>query len=145
MIVKETTNIDDIKTILCNPEIYECIATDESPSVDEFEPPFNDCIYVGGYVGGEIVAIMIFHKFRDGSELHIQVLPEFRYKYAVEFGYKGLMFRGEKPLYATIPDLYKNVLEYALSFGFEVIERIDSTDTKNGKTFTDNVLKYKHN
>ncbi len=145
MIVRETKNIEDIKSVLCHPEIYDCIATDESPSIKEFEPPLDNQVYVGGYVEGDIMAVMAYHKFRDGLELHIQVLPEFRRKYAIEFGERALMFRGRKPLYATIPDLYKNVLEYALSFGFEVIERIESTDTKNGKSFTDNVLKYKHN
>ena len=144
MIVKEITNIDDIKTILCHPEIYDCITTDESGDSESYDIPINDIyLYVGGYVKGEIIAVMVYHDFRDGLELHIQVLPNFRNEYALEFGERGMMFRGRKPLYATIPDLYKNILDYALSFGFEVIERIESTETKNGKTFIDNVLKYK--
>ena len=144
MIVKETTSIDDIKAVLCNPAIYDCITTDDCPPVDEFEPPISDdYLYVGGYVGGEIAAIMVYHEFRDGNKLHIQVLPEFRRGYAQEFGERALLFRGNKPLYAIISDLYLNVLEYAKSFGFEVIERIESDETKNGKSFIDNVLKYK--
>ncbi len=144
MIIKETTNIDDIKAVLCNPAIYDCITTDGCPPADGFEPPIDDSyLYVGGYVGGEIVAIMVYHDFRDGTELHIQVLPEHRIKYALEFGERALLFRGNKPLYAVISDLYTNVLEYAKSFGFEVIESNESDETKNGKSFIDNVLKYK--
>jgi hypothetical protein len=143
MIVKETTNLDDIKAVLCNPAIYDCITTDRCPSAKDFEPPIDDSyLYVGGYVGGEIVAIMVYHEFRDGTKLHIQILPEFRNKYAIEFGGRALLFRGNKPLYAVISDLYPNVLEYAKSFGFDVIERLDSGETKRGEPFIDNVLKY---
>ncbi len=143
MIVKETTNIDDIKAVLCHPAIYGCISSDDSPDSSEFEPPITDeYLYVGGYVNGEIVSIMVYHDFRDGTELHIQVLPEHRSRYALEFGERALLFRGNKPLYAVIPDTYNNVLEYAKSFGFDVIERNKSKQTKNGKYFIDNVLKY---
>lgn len=79
MIVKETTNLDDIKAVLCNPAIYDTIIDDNCPLVEDFEPPIDDDhLYVGGYVKGEIIALMVYHKYLDGNECHVQVLPEYR-------------------------------------------------------------------
>ncbi len=143
MITRETTDIDDIRAVLCNPAIYDCISSDSSPSVEEFIPPISDdYLYVGGYVEGKIIALMVYHTFRDGTKIHIQVIPEYRDAYGIEFGRKALLFKQKATLYAVIPDTYKNVLNYAESFGFKVIERSKSDETKNGKSFIDNVLKY---
>ena len=39
---KETTSKEDIKKVLCHPEIYDCISGDGSPDVEDFEPPINN-------------------------------------------------------------------------------------------------------
>ena len=52
MIVKEITNEDEIRTILCNPDIYDTIASDECPAIDDFEIPFDNHRYIGGFVNG---------------------------------------------------------------------------------------------
>lgn len=142
MIVKETTNADDIKAILCNPAIYDTITEDNSPLAEEFTPTFDDHLYVGGYVKGEIIALMVYHKYLDGNKCHVQVLPEFRKEYALEFGEQSLLFRGTLPLYAVIPDLYKNVLDFALHFGFSVIDKKAMSYIKNGKSYNDNILRF---
>jgi len=144
VIVKETNNADDIKAILCQGAIYECITDDECPPVDEFEPPTDqNYTYIAGYVNGEIIAIMVYHKYLDGNECHIQVLPEFRKKHAREFAEQALMFRGTLPLYAEVPDLYKNVLNFALAHNFEVIDTKENDYIKNGKPYNTNVLRFK--
>jgi len=142
MILKETTNIDDIKAVLCNPAIYDTISDDNSPLIDEFEPPLENYLYVGGYVNGEIIALMVYHKYLDGNKCHVQVLPEFRKEYALEFGEQSLLFRGTLPLYAVIPDLYKNVLEFAFNFGFKVIDTKVDSYVKNNKSYNDNILRF---
>lgn len=145
MIVKETTNIDDIKAVLCNHEIYVTISDDNDPAIEDFEPPLTDeYLYVGGYVKGEIIAIMVYHKYLDGLECHVQVLPEFRRKYAIEFGEQSLRFRGTRPLYAEIPDLYQNVLSFAKMNNFEVISIKDDGYIKNGINYPINVLRYRN-
>ena len=144
MIVKETTNIDDIKAILCNAAIYDTIGSDNAPLIEDFEPPLNNhYLYVGGYVKGEIISLMVYHKYLDGLECHVQVLPEHRKEHAINFGEQSLLFRGNSPLYAEIPSLYKNVLDYALMNNFEVIDVRESDYIKRGKTYNVNVLKYK--
>ena len=144
MIVKETTDIDEIKSILCNDAIYDKIGSDSAPLVDDFDPPINDeYLYIGGYVKGEIIALMVYHKYLDGLECHVQVLPKHRKEHAINFGEQSLLHRGNSPLYAEIPDLYKNVLDYALMNNFEVIDVRESDYIKRGKTYNVNVLKYK--
>jgi len=144
LILKETTSIDDIKAVLCNPAIYDTITDDNCPLIEDFEPPINDdYLYVGGYVKGEIVALMVYHKYLDGNKCHVQVLPGARKEHAINFGEQSLLFKGTLPLYAEIPDLYKNVLDFAKLNNFEVIERINNGHIKNGVEYTVNVLRYK--
>ena len=143
MILKKTTNIDDVKAILCNEAIYDTISGDDAPLAKDFEPPINDeYLYIGGYVNGKIIALMVYHKYLDGNECHVQVLPEYRKEYAVKFGEQSLTFKGTQPLYAEIPDLYKNVLVFALLNNFEVIDVKENDYIKNGETYNVNVLRY---
>ena len=143
MILKETTDLNEIKAVLCDPAIYDTITDDNSGLVEDFEPPLEDHAYVGGYVKGEIIALMVYHKYLDGNKCHVQVLPEFRKEYAIKFGEQSLLFRGTLPLYAVIPDLYKNVLDFSFLFGFKVIDVTENTYVKNGKSYNDNILRFK--
>ena len=143
MIVKEATNIDEIKSILCNEAIYDTIGSDSAPLVDDFEPPINDeYLYVGGYVKGEIIALMVYHKYLDGQECHVQVLPKHRKEHAIKFGQQSLLFKGTAKLYAEIPSLYKNVLDFALMNNFKVIKVRKNDYIKNGKPYDVNVLEF---
>ena len=143
MILKKTTDISEIKTVLCNKVIYDTIGSDSAPLITEFEPPVNDeYLYIGGYVKGEIIALMVYHKYLNGNECHVQVLPEHRKEHAIKFGEQALEFRGTLSLYAEIPDLYKNVLDFALLNDFKVIKIRKNDHIKNGKTYNVNVLEY---
>ena len=143
MIIKETTDIDDIKAVLCNSVIYDTITDDKCPLVEDFEPPINDeYLYVGGYIKGEIAALMVYHKYLDGNECHVQVLPEYRKEHAINFGEQSLLFRGTLPLYAEIPCLYKNVLAFALKNNFKVIDIKKNDYIKHGVTYHVNVLEF---
>ena len=124
-------------------EIYETITDDNSISARYFNAPItDDYLYVGGFVKGEIVGIMVYHAYRDGNKCHVQVLPEYRNKYARLFGEQSLMFRGTQPLYAEIPSLYQNVLDFALTFGFEVIDKKISDYIKNGQNYDTYILRF---
>jgi hypothetical protein len=143
LIVRETKYIADIKAVLCNDAIYDTISGDDCPLLKDFEPPVNEeYYYVGGYVGGDIIALMVYHKYLDGNICHVQVLPEYRKEYAIKFGEQSLLFRGTLPLYAEIPDLYKNVLDFALMNNFRVVDVKENDYIKNGKLYNVNVLEY---
>lgn len=144
MIVKETIDLEEIRTVLCNAVIYDTISADGDVEASEFTPPINDdYLYIGGYVDNNIIGLLIYHKYLNGCECHVQVLPDYRKDYAKEFGEQALRFKGTLPLYAEIPDLYQNVLKYALSNGFEIIKKIDDGFVKNGVKHLVNILKYK--
>lgn len=145
MIIKECFNVDDIKEVLCHPEIYNTIASDECPKLEDFEPPMGEeYLYMVGYVKGAPIGVMIYHKYKDGNKCHVQVLPEYRKEYAKKFGEQSLLFRGTLPLYAEIPDLYKNVLDFALMNNFKVIDVKKNDYIKNGKTYNMNVLEFQN-
>ena len=127
--------------MLFHPEIFDTISDDNSPGAEDFELP-DDCQYIGGFCEGEIFAVMIYDTFRDGVKLHIQVLPEYREQFAQEFGRLGLDIGKAKrvPIYADIPSNYPNVLKFAQSFGFKVIETMENSSVKNGKSYNCNLL-----
>lgn len=144
MILKESVNVDDIKAVLCHRKIYDSITDDRCQKLEDFEPPTtSEYKYIVGYVKDEPMAVMVYHKYRDGNECHVQVLPEYRKEYAKEFGQQSLEFRGTAPLYAEIPSLHENVLLFALLNNFEVIDIVDDGYIKNGVNHLVNVLKYK--
>lgn len=143
MILKQTTDIDDIRAVLCNPAIYDTITDDNCPKANEFIPPLEDYLYIGGYIGSKIIALMVYHKYLDGNECHVQVLPEYRKEHAEKFGEQSLLFKGTLPLYAEIPDLYRNVLAFALLNDFSVIKVKENDYIKDGQAYNVNVLRYK--
>ncbi len=145
MIVKETVNREDIEAILLHPEIYDTIADDSCPSAENFKAPIDcDHKYIGGYLEGEIIAVMVYHKYLEGNKCHIQVLPKFREDYAVYFGQQSLLFRGNDTLYAEIPSLYENVLAFAKRFGFELLETKSNVYVKNKQSYDTNVMRLRN-
>jgi hypothetical protein len=144
LIIRQTADRAEIKAVLCHPVIYDTISDDDSPNIEDYEPPINENYkYIGGYVNSKIVAIMIYHRYLDGNECHVQVLPDFRKEHAIKFGEQSLEFRGTRPLYAEIPTLYINVLRFALTNNFEAIDERKNDYIKNGKTYNVKVLRYR--
>lgn len=126
--VRPTLNKDEIKTIIFNDAIWPNIADPETKK-EYFDFNFKDDFFVGGYVDGKIIALMVYHDFRDGLKCHIQVLPQFRDLFAVEFGNRSLTFRDKsKMLYCEIDDKFKNVIKFAKSFGFKDFEKNGSSN-----------------
>jgi hypothetical protein len=142
LVVKETIDEGEIRAILCNPAIYDTIASDECPAINELEIPFDNHRYIGGVVNGEIIALMVYHTYKDGNKCHVQVLPEHRKEYAQKFGEQSLMFRGTQPLYAEIASLYQNVLDFALTFGFETVDKNIADYKKNGLLYDTYIMRF---
>lgn len=138
MIIKEITP-QEAKAILCHPEIYDTISDDNAPPADKFNPP-SDCQYIGGFVKGELIAIMVYHEYKESIKCHVQVLPTHRADHAREFGTKALGLKEGLTIYADIPTIYPNVLKFAQSFGFKIIDNIEKTGIKNGIPFDSKLL-----
>ena len=54
MIVKTTTNLKEIESVLLDSEIQSRVSCD---GMDSTEIPDKDVIYIGGYVKGKIIAV----------------------------------------------------------------------------------------
>ena len=135
MIVRETKDIDHIKSVLCHPEIYGCIACDGAMPAEEFNPPMTEGVqYVAGFVDNAIIGLMIYHDVGHEVKCHIQVLPEFRKEHAKKFARMALSFGKAKNaiVYAEIPDCYPNVLSFAKDFGFYETGKIIGDHAKDG-------------
>lgn len=139
VIVREINNIQ-AKSVLCHPQIYDVISDDNTPTIKELNLPKN-CEYIGGFVKGELIAVMVYHKFRESIKCHVQVLPAHRADHAMKFGELSLSLKTGLTVYADIPEIYPNVLKFAKSFGFKIIDKIANTGTKNGKPFNSYLLR----
>ena len=133
MIVNRTEDISLIKSVLCHPEIYNRIQEDGAVSREDFEPPTN-AIYI---TDDQNKAVMIYHWASNITlECHIHVLPEHR-KEASIFCQLALEWAWDNTeatkIVAQIPDLYPDVLKFAIKNGF-VIEGLNSDSyMKDGK------------
>lgn len=144
MILAEINDRESINKVLKNPDIYDVISSDGCPDACDMEFPINDDYqYIAGFVGGEIIGILVYHSYKDGRECHVQVLPEYRFDFAIEFGKQALKFKGDLPLYAEIPEKYKNVLAFAKANKFEIIGEHSDKYIKNGVEYPVKILKYK--
>lgn len=115
----------EIDSVLKHPEIWDRITSDKSPQSDEWEISRHG-IYLGGYVDGNIVAIMIFHELDDRSgQCHIHTLPEGRKQFAFEFAQGALdwywTYFDHDRLFAEVPTLYPDVIGFAKKFGFREV------------------------
>ena len=123
MILKKTTDIDDIKAVLCNPDIYDTITDSKTNEFDDFESLLSaGCYFIGGYVKGKIIALACYHGFKDGNKYHPCVIPKYRNKYADEFVEQSLSIKGTRPLYVEIPNKYPHVIRFAKKHGFYLTE-----------------------
>jgi hypothetical protein len=144
LILKETTDIDDIKAILCNPEIYGRIASDSKDKLTVDTLPFNENYrYIAGYINDVVFGLCIYCKKQDITIVHFQVLPDYRKKYAKKFAMKSLDFRGTSPLFAVTPNCYQPVINFALHIGFEIYGVHDELFTKNGKSHQQTITRFK--
>ncbi len=134
MLIKVIEDVNDIKKVLCHPDIYGCINDDDCCNSEDFEPPIIDEItYVAGYVDGDIIGLMIYHTKKAGLKCHIQVLPEYRNQHARQFARMALDLGKAKNvlIYSHIPVCYPNVISFAKEFGFAETGRIKDDYIKN--------------
>ena len=103
--------------ILFDAEIWERIkVVDEKP-----ELPTDNTIYIGGYVNGKLIGVMVYYKRPDRVTCHIHVLKDYRAKYGIEFGKESLKLSPSKTLFTNIPENYGDVKRFAEYFNFKQI------------------------
>lgn len=118
MIVKVTNDKEDIKKVICHPEIYYLASRKTAPEVEEFDPPIGEFIYIGGF-DEDIFGLFICEIFREGLKIHPYVLPSKRRK-AREFLKKGLAMLN-CTTYVEFPEGNKLLKNLAVKNGFDSI------------------------
>ncbi len=121
--IEVSTDYPLLKSIFTHPDIWWRIGGDDKP--EDFEVP-RDCTYLLARVNDEPAGIFVLHELKDGTDSHIQILPEFR-KYKKEIGEACLQKASEFVSYITtdIPKEHPNVHAYAIKNGYEVIREDD--------------------
>jgi hypothetical protein len=126
LIIRETKNVNEIKSVLCHPSIYPEISDGVDLKSDDIEIPFDGVVYLAGY-DNEVIGISCLHFFKDGLKLHPNVLPEYRLKYGRDF-VRLCISMVNCPLYVEIPNRRKRLLNLANKLGFDSL-RNNSTKT----------------
>jgi hypothetical protein len=130
---------EDAREVLMHPDIFPTIAED---GMDEWQMP-DGPIYLVGYVPcGDYelrpIGCFVLHKHSSVClECHVQVLPDDREAWAVEFGEAVIQWMWQnteaRKCVAQIPHLYPNVKDFALARGFSVEGVNKASYLKGGK------------
>lgn len=117
MILRQTTNQDEIKKVLLHPDIYPNISEGIDIVIEEF--PTDNVLYIGGY-NDSIFAISCFHSFRDGLKFHPNILPKYKRQYARDF-VKQCLDMIDCPIYIEIPVERKRLFNFSKKMGFDSV------------------------
>lgn len=120
--VKKVENFDDVITILSDDEISYRIG---SRGMDFSLLPSENSVYIGGYLDGEIIALMVYYIRDKYTTCHVHVLKAHRARLAVKFGRESLKLRPCDVLYTNIPPKFSDVIKFAEHFGFKYIGKIN--------------------
>lgn len=136
MITAHLCDIEDVKTVIYDDEIYDRVTDDNCPSKEYFELPESGYISVGGYVDGIIASMFIVHD----NKMHFMVLKPYR-EYAgklLKESFKVYPFN----VYVEIPSCYMEVINFAKNYGFEEVKITENAHKKNGKFYSVYTLEY---
>ena len=130
--VRETADIEEVKKIVFDPEIYERISVE---GIDNPDLPTDNVIYIGGYLDGEIIALMVYYIRENYTTCHVHVLRAHRAMFAVKFGRESLKLRPCDTLFTNIPPFFPEVIKFAEHFGFKRIKELSSGDFLYGVNY----------
>ena len=136
MIIRETDDIELIKRIFCDPEIYARISDDGSPEAEDFNP-VEPCDHVYYLTDDSETCLVYFHwKNCVTLEGHIQILKSHRGS-AMEFGELAKKWVWDntdaRKIEVTIPDIYPDVFKFIQKQGFKLEGLSENSYLKNGK------------
>tara|TARA_R110000796_G_scaffold214800_1_gene330728 strand:- start:6367 stop:6786 length:420 start_codon:yes stop_codon:yes gene_type:complete len=130
--VKETSNLEEVKKVIFDPEIYERIRVE---GVEVKELPVDNTTYIAGYVDGEIIAVMVYYRRKNYTTCHPHVLANCRGKYGVKFVRESFKLRPRDILYTNISPRFPEVIKFAEYFGFKYIGQLSNKDKLYGVNY----------
>jgi hypothetical protein len=138
MMVKETKNMDEIKSIIFHPTIHPHIEDDDNKVVDL---PVKDSKYIGCYIDDKIVGVGMFHKVEGLTVCHMHLLKEYRKTIGLEFGLEAIKLRPDDVLYTNVDETFPNIMRYVEALGFKLIDTVKKCVKKDGLFYDSNVYK----
>lgn len=131
MIVSVSDKQNDIESVLFHDAIFNCISEDGASK------HIPNGFFITAKVGDVCIGVVIVEeKSSYLADVHIQVIPEFRNKYALQFAkhvINMLFSSGYVKLTASVPFCFENVKNFAERAGFEVEGINRSSWLKHGK------------
>ncbi len=123
MIIKEITDLNEIKKVLYHPDIRDDIGCEFMPE-EEFHP-VGDIQWIAGYINNEIIGLMVYNLYDGKVYCHIQMMPEYRKRYTIKFMRMALNIGKVKnaSIYAEIPKDKRGMIAFAKAFDFKIINR----------------------
>lgn len=131
----KTPTVEEIRKVILNHWVYDRITDDKCPAT--IDPPLEGFEYIGAYVDGEIAGLGIYHDVSGRQKFHFQMLPRFRH--LAGFAFRRMLRRG---IFVEIPDIYPDVIRFALHFGFHMKQRKLNAHLKNGVLSDTLILEY---
>jgi len=123
VIIEKTFCPEIINYVLKEPQVWQEVCGQYNECIEDFEPDLRNYIYLVGHVNMDIVGLFIIHGSEYGYQCHVQVLPEYRKDYAMEFGKKVIDWTWNNTdinkLIALIPQKFPNVIGFAETQGFK--------------------------
>ncbi|ANJ65522.1 putative head assembly protein [Pseudoalteromonas virus vB_PspP-H6/1] len=124
--IKRSYDPAEIATVFTHPDIWATIAED-SKSPDTFYPDLDNEIFMGVYVGIELIGFYAFRVVNSCElDIHAQILPKHRKKHALASG-KAILkwFHDHAPdrfqkLTAQVPFKYPNVKDFCIAVGLQI-------------------------
>ena len=144
MILQPTENVDLIKEIMTNDEIWEKIKEDGFDK-DEITPIIPKNVIICAAIVDSVIGLHRFTNTGDKILYHPILLKKFRKDYGREFFDKGIKWFFEKTqysrLYAEIPVTDKSTINLAKHLNFNEITTIQNGVKKNNKFIDLKVLR----
>ena len=134
MVVNPVSDMEVVKSILCDEWIYDRISEDGTPSAEDYEPP-TDVLYL---TDEALSGIMIFHPLNGSAhEMHIQMIDKSKSMDFCQSCIKWFWNNSDAiKIIAQIPEIYPDVCRFAEKNGFvkEGVNR--SSYRKNGEIYS---------
>ena len=138
MIVKETKDMDEIKSIIFHPSIHPHLEDDNNKVVDL---PVEDSKYIGCYIDGKIVGVGMFHKVDGVTVSHMHLLKEYRKELGLEFGKAAIKLSPVDIIYTNVDETFPNIMRYVEALGFELFQVVKECVKKDGLMYDLSVYK----
>lgn len=139
LLVQRTYDSEIVREIMTHPEIWDAVAEDDFTE-DKFNIDCHQDCWLLVSDGKRKIGLYNLHAMNHTTlEMHIQILPNYRRKYArksVPLFYNWVLNEAPKQykkLIANIPAIYKNVRDFAEENGFTLEGTYTKAYKKNGE------------